>query len=288
LYVSLRAAWLSPTLLADVSRPAALALFGFTAAVIAIPIVLALRPHRERAYARGLVYFAIVWPLVAVAPLVGANQQRHLYFSSVGIAVALGLAGARLLASPPRIRPVAAAALGTLLVIHALLLTSGVAAFAENGRLSQQLRDQLAAAAERSAPDTGATIVVLPEVPNSSRHLWEYALPLVAEPMFLGGAQPARVVGSFTSCHCQPQEWLSEDGPVLQSLVAGTATAVYVIEWDPARAGFSTRLLDGAQFRVAYLDPGGALLRPRRPDLPTPVLAAASAPGQMSVATTQT
>jgi hypothetical protein len=272
LYVSLRAAWFSPTLLADVPRSGTLALFGLTVTILALAVVLAWRAPGRGATLRGVAYFALVWPLVTVAPLVGANQQRHLYFSSVGIAVALGLAGTRLLATRSVVRPMAACVLATVLVAHALLLSSGIRAFARNGMLSQQLRDELVAATERSAPDPSAAIVVIPDLPNSPRHLWEYALPLAADPMFLAGRGSANIAGSFTSCHCEPSEWLAWDGPVIESLLTGTSEPVYLIHWDPPQAAFTMRQLDRAQFRAAYVRPGGPLLRARRPDLPEPVL----------------
>jgi hypothetical protein len=275
LYASASAAWLSPTLLAGIPQAAAFALLLLAVGLIAAPLMLTcggrLR-QTDGAYVRGALYFGLIWPLLAVAPLLGASQQRHLYFASAGIAVALGLAGARILNVTSLVGRVLAGALGVVLLVHALLLVSGVAAMARNGRLSGQIREQLVAAVQRSTPDDGSAIVVLPEVPDSQRHLWEYALPVAAEPLFVGQPHPANVIGSFTSCYCNPQEWLTENARALDRLADGSTRRVYVIEWDASAAAFTTRVLDRARFWAVYASPGGPFLRARRPGLPTPVL----------------
>jgi hypothetical protein len=274
LYTSLWAAWFGPTLLAEETpHLAALGLVALTGLIIAWPAVLSFgrwTTDGGSTYVRAVIYFAGVWPLVTVAPLLGAAAQRHLYFASVGIAVALGLAGARLLAIWTRTTRIALGAVGAVFVIHGLLLVSGIGAFARNGDLSQQLMAQFVSASDQTGTDPAATVVVLPEVPGNERHLWEYALPVAADPLFLQRPPPPSAVSSFSSCHCQPAEWLADNGPALTRLTSGAAEPVYVIEWQPDASAFTTRLLTRAQFRAAYLQPGGPFLRPRRPDLPAP------------------
>jgi hypothetical protein len=200
----------------------------------------------------------------------GAAGQRHLYFASVGIAVALGLAGARLLVIRTATARLALGALGAVFVIHGLLLVSGIGAFARNGYLSQQLMALFIAASDQARTDLAATLVVLPDVPGNERHLWEYALPAAADPIFVHGPPPPSTVSSFSSCHCEPAEWLADNRPALTRLKSGAAEPVYVIEWQPDASVFSARVVDRAQFRAAYAQPGGPLLRPRRADLPAP------------------
>jgi hypothetical protein len=221
---------------------------------------------------RGIVYFAGVWPVLATAPLLGTADQRHLYFASVGIAIALGLAGARLVSTRTRVATAAGALLGLLLLVHAGLLTRGVGSLAANGRASAQLRAELGAGVARAATNTSAVVVVLPEPPDASRHFWEYALPPAADPLFLGGVERAPVLAAFNACECKPEQWLADYATELGLLNSGSTEPVYVIALNPDQARFTTRETDRASFRTAYAAPGSPLLRGRRPEFPTPEL----------------
>ena len=284
LYLTLRAAWFSPTMLADVPSWVGHVILGITIAILVSPLLLLLGHHdssmaKEKFvdYVRGTIYFAILWPIITVAPLMGAADQRHFYLASVGIAIALGLAGAHLAGTHSRFAVFTSSVVVLLLLTHGLLLMSGVEAFAKNGRLSREIEQQIGSVAANAENDPSAILVVIPEVPGNRRVFWDYALPLATDPLFVPGPKPPETVPSFTSCHCEPQEWLTRYGRALQDLTRGSSEPVYVVEWDAGRAAFATRLFDRAQFRAAgYTAPGGVLVRPRHPGGPTPVLPAST------------
>jgi hypothetical protein len=277
LFGSFQLAWLSPLLLADLPAQTRFVLMAVTTLLLGGAAFLHPRSGGTAdfwPFARSVAYFGIIWPLVTTAPLLGAANQRHFYLASAGIALALGTAAARALGTRPRVlASIVAGLAGLLLLSFGALLAFGVTSFARQGQLSAQLEGQLAAALERTAREPDAVVVVLPELPDNKRVFWEYALPAAAAPPFAEGSRPEQLVASFSACHCEPDEWLTTYRPGLDRLMSSAAEPVYLIEWAPEQAAFTTRALDRAAFRQAgYAAPAGPLLRPRRPELPAPAV----------------
>lgn len=276
-YASVRTLWLSPTTLLD--APAGLATMGVQLLLILLILVLFIAPfvflrkNGMRDHARGLIYFAAGWPVITTTVLLGANSPRHFYLASVGPAIALGLAGARFLTSRRLFAVVGSGAVVLLLAIYGFALASGVAGFALNGERSRQLKYAVDTTIARAAPDTDAIVVVIPELSDNNRVFWDYFYPDALASPFTDGVPSSDLIPSFASCHCAPQEWMSDHSAALARITRGAAGPIYVVEWSADQAAFVTRVHDQADFwKAGYAAPGGSLVRPRWPGMPSPAL----------------
>lgn len=266
-YVSVRTLWLAPLSLPQ-AQPApaggwATALLCLLIAAFLLAPAAFLPAPRRADHARGVLLFAVGWPVVATVVLLGANDNRHFYLASVGPAVALGLAAARWLSARRPLALAGVAAAAALLVLYGGALGAGIAEFARNGERSLQLRGVVDATIARAEAEPGSIVVVLAQPPDNRRVLWDYFYPAALAPPFTGHSPAADVIPNFTSCHCAPQDWRARHAAPLARLTAGAAGVVYVVEWDARQGQFAARGLDADAFRDGgYLTPGGRLLPP--------------------------
>jgi hypothetical protein len=226
-------------------------------------------PAAKRApYARGVLFFAVIWPIVCTAVLFGAHSPRHLYLASIGVAIALGLAGAALLRSRRLAAAVGAVVIAALLGICGVGLMSNVAMYARNGERSRALATHVAGVLADAARDHAALVIVIPKFPNSQVVFWDYFYPHALSPPFTSTA-PANVLPSFESCHCLPEEWKTENAATLALLRDPKTGPIYVIQWDADQSTYVTRVISQPAFwQGEYVSPSGPLLMPRFPGLP--------------------
>jgi hypothetical protein len=223
-----------------------------------------------RTHARETIFFAALWPFFATAVLFGARSPRHLYLASIGVAVALGLAGSRILSGRRLVSAAGAAILLLTLGLSAIGLASYVDLYARNGRLSRDLAREIDRAYARAAPDSRAVIAIIPDFPRRQASFWDYFYPDAVAPPFRRG-RPFRTIPSFASCRCIPAEWKAEHSETLRLL--NDASDVYLVHWDEAKAGFATRVLTPSAFwQSPYASRDGPLLRPYLPGLESPTL----------------
>jgi len=233
-----------------------------------------------RRFARGLIFFAVLWPLVSTVVLLGARAPRHLYLAWIGMAIALGLAGSRLLASRRRVAWAGVAAIGLVLGLFGLGLRSRIALFERNGRLSRELDREVERAMERAAPDPRALLVIIPEFPGQAVHFWEYFYPDALNPPFRRSPPTVKILPSFASCDCGPAEWKASNTEALALLEDERASAIHLVLWDSQNSAFVTRVLSPSDFwAMGYASHDGALVRPRRPGTPEPTLRPANGSG---------
>ena len=273
-YVAVRTLWLSFTPSIDAANGSSAIIKLMFVLLVSGLLVLPLwfLPKGQRGdYTGKCVYFAVIWSTIATAVLMGANSPRHFYLASVGPAVALGLASARLLKAGRIPMVLAAGALALLLVTNGFALASGVQVFRLNGERSRQLRDEVDQVLERAAQDPAATVVIIPEAPDTQGVLWDYFYPAALQPPFTTPLPVANVIASFASCHCSPKEWTTTHAAARQHLIGNEAERVYVVNWDEQRSTFTTRTLSQYEFlHNGYVFPGGPVLRPPHPGLPAP------------------
>jgi len=224
-----------------------------------------LRSYELKSYTRGIIYFAIVWPIITATVYLGASSQRHLYLASVGPCVALGLAAARLITAK-HLFPVYGSTVAAFLFFgYGLALASGVAGFALNGNRSLQLRQQVDKVIEHASQDKNTFVIVIPEIPDNHRVFWEYFYPVAIQPPFTQRIHSVSVISSFTSCHCPPEEWMSEHHTSLMRIIHGPTGPIYVVEWDTQQSVFVTHMLNQEDFlKAGYLAPNGSFLRSRQ------------------------
>jgi hypothetical protein len=276
-YLDLRALWLSPIaamdLLGRTGRVMSkLALYLLTPALLLTPFVS--RPAQgRRNFTRGLVLFAVFWPLITTAVLFGARAQRHLYLASIGVAIAFGLAGSQLLAGKRLAAGAGIAIISILLGIYGVGLSSSIALYARNGGLSRALAREVDHAIELATLDRWAVIVIIPEFPQRQVVFWDYFYLDALLPPFRSSPPTPHILPSFASCHCSPEEWKTEHAATLALLSNSSASTIHVVLWDTRKSAFVTRVLSQPAFwRGRYAAPNGPLVRPRRPGLPEPVL----------------
>jgi hypothetical protein len=276
-YIALRNLWLSPITAVGVPggwagsvTKAALCLL--ISCVLLAPFVTA--PARGRTdLARGLVFFAVLWPFVCTAVLFGAGSPRHFYLASVGVAIALGLAGSRLLMSVRGVALPFSVVIGLVLGVSAAGLISNISHHARSGRLSRVLAGQIDRALELAERDPRAVTVIIPEFPGRRTVFWDYFYPSALIPPFRRSVPPPRVLPSFAPCHCLPEEWKAEHAATLAWLKDGSVSAVHLVLWDARQSAFVTRSLSQREFwQGGYAARDGPLVRPRRPGLPAPEL----------------
>jgi hypothetical protein len=227
----------------------------------------------RRELARGLFFFAVLWPLACTVVLFGAGSPRHFYLASVGVAIALGLAGSRLIASKPGFARAGSLAIGLLLGILAFGLVSNIALYARNGRLSRALAEEIDRALAAAERDPQAVTVIIPDFPERQVVFWDYFYPQALKPPFRSPRPPPRVLPSFAPCHCPPEEWKAEHAATLARLREPSVSAVHVAIWDAWQSRFVTRSLSQAAFwQDGYAAPDAPLVRPLWPGTPAPEL----------------
>jgi len=266
-YAALRVLWLSPITFAALPGGSAARLIKAALCLLAVSILLAplfaSRAGGRADFARGLTFFAGLWPLVCTAVLFGAASQRHFYLATVGPAVAMGLAGSGLLASGPAVARAAAVALALLLADSGLGLASSVAPYARSGRLSWQIARQVDLALEAAGRDPESVTVIIAEFPDRRAVFWDYFYPGALEPPFRSGRPPRAVLPSFTTCHCPPEEWKAQNAALLARLAEGSVSRVYVVIWDATQSRFVTRSLRPMEFwEDGYAAATGPIPRP--------------------------
>ncbi|MGE5276680.1 MAG: hypothetical protein ACM3SU_06780 [Acidobacteriota bacterium] len=272
---AMRVLWLSPITFAVLpGGPAARLVKAVLCLLAAATLLAPLSAGSARGrpdYARGLIYFAGLWPLVCTGVLFGAASQRHFYLATVGPAIALGLAGSRLLACGPAVARAAAVTLALLLAQSGLALASSVAPYAQNGRLSRQIAREVDLALDAAARDPKSVTVIIPEFPERRAVFWDYFYPVALEPPFRSVPPPKAVLPSFTTCHCLPEEWRAQNAVVLARLKRGGVSRVHVVIWEAGRSKFVTRSLSPEEFwEKGYAAATGPISQPgsseARPD----------------------
>jgi hypothetical protein len=240
--------------------------------------VLLLTPLASRAAdvrhnsARGTILFAVLWPLMSTAVLFGARSPRHLYLASIGVAIALGLASAQLLAGKPVVAATSGAIVGLLLVTYGVGLSSYVGLYARNGRLSRELAREIDRAIAQAAPERQAVIVIIPDFPQRQASFWDYFYPEAISQPFRSSPPPPNILPSFASCRCMPAEWKAEHSKPL-ALLTNPATTIHFVAWDTGKAAFVTRVLSQPAFwQGGYAAQDGPLLGTYRRGLPGPTL----------------
>jgi len=269
----LKNVWLSPIRAVGASGSAFEAAVALLTAFVLVA-ALASAPAQSRSeLARRLLFFGGLWPLVATAVLLGAGSPRHLYLASVGVAVALGLAGSQLWAQRPWFARAGSLGIGSLVAISAFGLAVSVAAYARSGRLSRSLAREIDRTLEAAERDPRAITVIVADYPERSVVFWDYFFPESLEPPFRSRRPPPGILPSFAPCHCPPEEWKTKHAVTLARLEAADTSTVRVVIWDAWRSEFVSRALTAAEFwQGGYAAPDGPLLRPLWPGSPAPVL----------------
>jgi hypothetical protein len=273
----LRHLWLDPVASLGVPGGAAGRLLSAGLCLLILFLLLAglfATPSRERgALARSLTFFALAWPLVTTAVLFGADSSRHFYLASVGVSIALGLAGARLLCGRTSLALAGSAAIGLLVGMSAFGLGSNIAQYARSGRLSRALAAEVGRALAGAGADPRAVSVIVADYPERRVVFWDYFYPEALMPPFRPGPLPPGILPSFAPCHCSPEEWKAEHAATIARLRDGDVSSVRIVEWEAWRSAFVTRVLTPSEFwEGGDAAPDGPLLRPRRPGLPSPRL----------------
>ena len=94
----------------------------------------------------------------------------------------------------------------------------------------------------------------------------DYFYPEALQPPFTDHSSSITVIPSFASCHCRPEEWMSENGVSLIRLTHDVSGPIYVVEWDTRHAAFVTQRLSPEEFKNAgYLTSNGSFLGTRKP-----------------------
>ncbi len=255
---SVRAVSLSLALVADAPGVLVVAIASALLFLLVSPFLFLRRDGSVDAARRG-VFLGFGWTALSMVPLMGGyTDQRHVYLASVGLALATGLAGGRLLVARPLL---AVGAIVFLLTAHSFFLASGVAKFARDGEHSRQLVDEVGAASARASQDPGALVVVIAKLPAPRWWFWEYSLPFAAGPPFIEGVATRQLIPSYPSYCCGRREWDAAYGAALGRAASNENARIFVVEWDAWQTAFVTRLLDAAEFRAAgYAEPGGPVV----------------------------
>ena len=146
--------------------------------------------------------FFVAWWVLSVAPVVVAAYEspRHIYLASVAWAVLLGCA-LQLVPRTRIIRVAAWAGAASLLLVYGVQLVRVISDWETRALVSRTAVHDLEREALR-APE-GALIVATVPVPS-----WEWALPFVLRPPFVGSNLEQRVdVISPQRLHCCRSEW---------------------------------------------------------------------------------
>jgi len=265
-YLGLLSLWLSP--FGTLGRTALL----FLAPALLLTLFLTTQAPSQT-FTRGLIFFAVIWPVLSTAVLFGAHAPRHLYLSSIGVAIAFGLAGSQLLTSRPPVAAGGLAITGLLLTLFGVGLIASTRLYARNGHLSRALAQEVDATIDRAMADRLPLIVIIPEFPERRVIFWDYFYPVALNPPFRRAAPAVAILPSFASCHCEPAAWKQQNAAALALLSSNGASAIYAVLWDTRKSAFGTRIFSPSAFQQAgYVTADGPLLRPRRRGMPAPRL----------------
>jgi len=276
-YVVWRTLWLSPISAQNVFSAPVTSIVKATL-LLASPLLLLmpfvwLPVNKRPNYARAIIFFAVLWPVVSTVFLFGAGEPRHFYLASAGVAIAFGLAASVLLTSGRFAASLGLVVMTLLLALYGAALVSGIAQYARNGNLSRALANRVDQVIADAAPDPSAVIVIIPEFPQPQVHFWDYFYPDAVNPPFRATVAPANIVPSFASCHCPVEQWKMDNTAALTLLTDSKTGPVYVVMWDEDQSAFVTRVLSQPAFWQAGHDsPSSALLQPGRPGLPAATL----------------
>jgi hypothetical protein len=267
-YIPNRILWLSPSTITD--TPSVLAgvgmklLFILSISVLLLTPFIFLRSSELKNYTREFIYFAIGWPIITTLVYLGVNSERHLYLASVGPCIALGLATARLITAKGLFPVYGSIVAAFLLFTYGWALVAGIAIFVLNGDRSHQIRHEVDRTIGLASRDPNAIVIVIPEIPNNHELLWDYFYPDALEPPFTHNSPSVTVIPSFASCHCRPDEWISENRSSLIHLSHDTGP-IYVVEWDTQNSAFVTHRFSREAFKnEGYLMSNGSFLGPHK------------------------
>jgi hypothetical protein len=269
--------WLSPIVAVGLPGGAAGRLLqlglGLLIAFITISAIASASAARRGPIVRALVFFGLIWPVVCVAVLFGANSPRHFYMATVGMAIALGLASAWIVSSRTAMAKAGSVAVGILLGLSTVGLTSNIALYARSGRLSRALAREVDRALEAARHDPDTVTVIVADYPERRVVFWDYFFPEALEPPFRKTRPTGSLLPSFAPCHCTPEEWKAEHAATLARLRDGGVSAVSVVIWDAWQSAFVTRRLTREAFwQAGYTAAGGPVVRPLWPGSPAPTL----------------
>jgi hypothetical protein len=223
----------------------------FVAAALIIGAFVWCRLRRNRPLCAA-VFFGPFWYFATVSGLllVGYFSPRHLYFSSVGVAVAAGIiAGAYM--PPGRAARVAATILiswfGTARLVAQI-------PWSQAGRIS----NEIAAAVQERASNWEAGEALIVDAPSGWRTawLWAWASPFFAGPPFVSPGLPFDQVLERPESYYRPGAWLETKHPIAVLSVARGATLIHVSR----KGDVVVRRLgpEALQGRLTELAPGAA------------------------------
>jgi hypothetical protein len=194
---------------------------AFAALSVVAAVWLAVRRHRRGG---AILFFGALWYLVAVPPLLAVVyfSPRHLYFPSVGLAVAVGLAVGAL-----RSRGLFIAATTALVLWAAAALLPAMQTWRHAGKIS---REALAAVERESAgaPPGTVAFVAVPETAGEIL-LWAWASPQVLGAPFLSRPFAPELICEREGNYYRPAEvWRQARAPLISAATAPAAVALYV------------------------------------------------------------
>lgn len=188
--------------------------------VLATTILVAFAAARWRGHRRAteIMFFGGVWFLVTVAPLTAVHyaSPRHLYFPTVGLALALGIAFAA-----RRALRWAALVIGVVFALgHVMALRPWMRA----GAISRETVARIDTALQ-AAPAGHVVAVAVPAV-HGPAWLWAWCMPHALRPPFLYTA-PAHAIELPVNV-ARSEDWLETRRPLERLRAAQTVTALHV------------------------------------------------------------
>ena len=193
---------------------------------------------------RVTVFFGVIWWVLGVAPILVAayDSPRHIYLATLAWAIVLGVALDGV-AFHPRWsrrswRVMAAAAACIVLVVYAAELVRVVDEWGTRARVAQAAVRDL----EREVRAAPAGSLIVAAAPVRS---WEWALPFVLRPPFVGPGLEGRVsVITPQALHCCRAQWESFTRSTLEAWLARSdSRPVIALRWD-AETGALFKLSD--------------------------------------------
>ena len=192
-------------------------------AACAWPIVR--RPAVHGALIRQVLFFGPVWYAITIAPMaVSYSSARHLYLTTAGLSIALASLmlpdGVR---QTSRVRLLRLAAVGTVLALYGITLTSNIRPWIANGLDSGQFARTLPSML-RSLPRGSVVLVGIPTT-RENRWFWSWTLPFALQRPFVPEdvyGQFAIVERPFAYC-CPADQWWAAKRTMLTMLVNSDA-----------------------------------------------------------------
>jgi Dolichyl-phosphate-mannose-protein mannosyltransferase len=209
----------------------AVLLCGALAAGVLWPLA---RWRNDRQTVRHLIFFGPIWYSITIAPMIvsGYLSARHVYLTAAGVSIALA---SLLLHTGWQFggwgKAARGVAIGVVIFLYAIALTSNVRGWIANGIDSQRFAAALPVLL-RSVPP-GSTVMV--DIPGMRRGVWfwSWALPFALEQPFVREdlyRQFAIVEWPLVYCCVARQWWAAKQpalGPILQS--TGTHELTYIV-----------------------------------------------------------